>query len=283
MKKTLIIATSLAAVLLSSCVKDSQEYKDLQAVNDSLEAVNASKDKEMANYLQALNEISDNFQAIAASESLINADAADENIKYDAAQRINKNLKLMAEALQKNRQKIAQLQQMAKKSGNQNKELQETIARLQQQLEARAFSMDSLADVLRQKDERIFQLDSAVTKLTEENIQKTALIAQQEDEMSSAYYVFGSNKELKAQRIITKEGVFKRSQILQKHFNKDYFVKVDIRTTTKIPLYSKKARILTSHPDKSYELKDENGNKTLYIKDYKQFWSISKYLVVRTD
>ena len=96
MKKTLIIATSLAAVLLSSCVKDSQEYKDLQAVNDSLEAVNASKDKEMANYLQALNEISDNFQAIAASESLINADAADENIKYDAAQRINKNLKLMA-------------------------------------------------------------------------------------------------------------------------------------------------------------------------------------------
>ena len=113
MKKTLIIATSLAAVLLSSCVKDSQEYKDLQAVNDSLEAVNASKDKEMANYLQALNEISDNFQAIAASESLINADAADENIKYDAAQRINKNLKLMAEALQKNRQKIAQLQQMA--------------------------------------------------------------------------------------------------------------------------------------------------------------------------
>ena len=61
------------------------------------------------------------------------------------------------------------------------------------------------------------------------------------------------------------------------------FVKVDIRTTTKIPLYSKKARILTSHPDKSYELKDENGNKTLYIKDYKQFWSISKYLVVRTD
>ena len=172
---------------------------------------------------------------------------------------------------------------MVKKSGNNNKDLQATIDRLTKELQARAYAMDSITNVLKQKDERIFQLDSAVGILTEDNAQKTLLISQQEDELSSAYYVFGSKKELKAQNIITKEGVFKRSEILQKDFNKDYFVKVDIRTTTKIPLYSKKARILTAHPIKSYELKDENGNKTLYIKDAKAFWSISKYLVVRTD
>ena len=112
---------------------------------------------------------------------------------------------------------------------------------------------------------------------------QAAIIAQQSDEMSSAWYVFGTKKELKAQNIITKNGIFSKSQILQADFNRDYFVKIDIRNTKSIPLYSKKATILTSHPKGSYSIKEENGNKIITISDPKEFWSISKYLVVRTD
>lgn len=279
----LTTAALAATLILSSCVKDSQDYKDLQAEKDSLEAVSSSKDKELSKYLETINEISDNFESIMASESLINEDASSENIKNDAAQRINNNLKLMAQALQKNREKISQLQKLSAKNGNKNKELLATIERLTQQLESKTLAMDSITNVLKQKDERIFQLDSAVGRLTEEVTQQSTIISQQADELSSAYYVFGTKKELKSQKIITKEGIFKRSQVLQKDFNKDYFVKVDIRSTTKIPLYSKKAKLLTAHPEKSFEITEENGNKTLVIKDSKLFWSISKYLVVRTD
>ncbi len=272
-----------ACLALSGCVKDSAEYKALQQTNDSLEAVNASKEKDLDNYLKTLNEIADNFDAIAQSEKLINKDAQQETLKDDAAARINGNLKTMLQALDENKKKIAKLQAINKKFGSNNAELERTIARLENDLQARTIAYDSIAEVLKKKDERIFALDAEVGKLNVEKQEQAAIIAQQADEMSSGWYVFGTKKELKAQNIITKDGIFSKSKILQADFNRDYFVKVDIRNTKTIPLYSKKATVLTSHPKSSYSISEENGNKVISIKDPKEFWSISKYLVVRTD
>ena len=64
--------------------------------------------------------------------------------------------------------------------------------------------------------------------------------------------------------------------------NKDYFTQVDIRTTKEIKLYSKDADILTTHPAGSYALeKDDKGQLTLKITNPKDFWSVSKYLVIQ--
>ncbi len=281
MKKIFFLA--IAALAFNGCVKDSAEYKALQQTNDSLMAVNQSKEKDLDNYLKTLNEIADNFDAIAQSESLINKDAQQEALKDDAAARINGNLKSMLNALENNKKKIEQLKAINKKFGNNNAELQKTLERLEAQLQEKTIAIDSITGILKQKDERIFALDAEVGKLTEDNSMQAAIIAQQSDEMSSAWYVFGTKKELKAQNIITKNGIFSKSQILQADFNRDYFVKIDIRNTKSIPLYSKKATILTSHPKGSYSIKEENGNKIITISDPKEFWSISKYLVVRTD
>lgn len=65
-------------------------------------------------------------------------------------------------------------------------------------------------------------------------------------------------------------------------FNKDYFTEIDIRTTKTIELYSKSAKILTSHPDGSYTLeKNSKGEYVLSITNAKYFWSLSKYLVIQ--
>ncbi len=281
MKKVIFwVAATLA---LTGCVKDSAEYKALQQTNDSLMAVNQSKEKDLDNYLKTLNEIADNFDAIAQSESLINKDAQQEALKNDAAARINGNLKSMLNALENNKKKIEQLKAINKKFGANNAELQKTLERLEAQLQEKTLAIDSITGILKQKDERIFALDAEVGKLTEDNSMQAAIIAQQNEEMSAAWFVFGTKKELKAQKIITKEGIFSKTKILQADFNKEYFVKIDIRNTKSIPLYSKKATILTSHPKGSYSIKEENGNKIITISDPKEFWSISKYLVVRTD
>ena len=64
--------------------------------------------------------------------------------------------------------------------------------------------------------------------------------------------------------------------------NKDYFTQVDIRTTKEIKLYSKDADILTTHPTGSYALeKDDKDQLTLKITNPKEFWSVSKYLVIQ--
>ena len=69
--------------------------------------------------------------------------------------------------------------------------------------------------------------------------------------------------------------------MLQSNFNKNYFTKIDIRVDKEIKLYSKDARMLTSHPAGSYTLQpDAQKQYVLRITNPQQFWSTSKYLVV---
>ena len=82
---------------------------------------------------------------------------------------------------------------------------------------------------------------------------------------------------------IDKYRTFQKGQVLKdSDINKDYFTQVDIRTTKEIKLYSKDADILTTHPAGSYALeKDDKGQLTLKITNPKDFWSVSKYLVIQ--
>ena len=112
--------------------------------------------------------------------------------------------------------------------------------------------------------------------LTAENEQKAQTISTQDKQLNTAWYVFGTKKELKSQKIIDD------GKVLQGSFNKNYFTKIDIRVDKEIKLYSKSAKILTTHPSSSYSLsKDTNGQYVLRITDPASFWSTSKYLVVQ--
>lgn len=76
--------------------------------------------------------------------------------------------------------------------------------------------------------------------------------------------------------------VQKGSVLKDGDINKDYFTQIDIRTTKEIKLYSKDADVLTTHPTGSYALdKDDKGLLTLRITNPKEFWSVSKYLVIQ--
>jgi len=70
--------------------------------------------------------------------------------------------------------------------------------------------------------------------------------------------------------------------VLQANFNKSYFTKIDIRVDKVIKLYSKSAKILTTHPSGSYTLQRDASNQyVLRVSDPQLFWSTSKYLVVQ--
>ena len=88
---------------------------------------------------------------------------------------------------------------------------------------------------------------------------------------------------MKDQKILSGSGLFKKGSVLKDgDVNKDYFTQVDIRTTKEIKLYSKDADILTTHPTDSYALeKDDKGQLTLKVTNPKEFWSVSKYLVIQ--
>lgn len=115
-----------------------------------------------------------------------------------------------------------------------------------------------------------FKLNNTISKKTV-SPEEEAL----EKQLNTAWFVFGTKKELMDQKIILDDK-------LQPTLNKDYFTQVDIRKETSIKLYSKAAMILTPHSDNSFFLeRDSNNQYVINIIDPEEFWSLSKYLVVR--
>ena len=81
--------------------------------------------------------------------------------------------------------------------------------------------------------------------------------------------------------ILSKGGLFQSSAISKQGFDKTQFVEGNKRELELIPLNTKKAKIMTTHPESSYQINEgEEGAQTLQILDKEAFWSMSNYLVV---
>jgi hypothetical protein len=112
------------------------------------------------------------------------------------------------------------------------------------------------------------------------------LTKQMEKDMNTAYFTYGTYKELNEKGIVEKKGGFlglgKKEELATAFVkNRSYFTELDIREIKTIPLHGTKAKIMSIHPEGSYVLKEgDNGYSTLDITDPTQFWSVSKFLVV---
>lgn len=195
---------------------------------------------------------------------------------------MKENIQFIAERMKQNRELIAKLQKQLESSTLKGGQLKKTIENLTTQLEEKDKQLLALREELDKKDihisvldETIGNLNTNVNNLTADNQQKAETISSQDKQLNTAWYVFGTKKELKGQRIL--EG----GKVMNGNFNKNYFTKVDIRNTTEIKLYSKSAKLLTAHPASSYSLvRDASQQYVLRISNPQIFWSTSKYLVI---
>lgn len=287
MKKLLLACT--CATLLVSCGQNSAEYKKLKAENDSLKIENTKATSEMNEILTTLNDVEADIQSIRDAENYLNMQqqTGGEFSKSNREQ-IKQNMQLISETLKKNKETISQLEDKLKKSGIQSAALKKTINRLSSELDQKATMIVALQEDLAKKNVRIQELDEMVSSLNEdvESLATTAAaqsekLNEQDKAINTAYYCFGTAKELKDQKILSGGGLFSKSKVLQSGFNKDYFISVDVREVKEIPLFAGKAKLKSNHPEGSYEfVKDEDGNITLNITDPKTFWSLGKYLVI---
>lgn len=270
------------ALLLYGC----KEYKapvanrPTVAKDDSLQQIISLRDTQINNMMATMNEIQEGFNEISEAENRVNLIQDDE--RADKASQIKEDIKFIADRMQQNRELIKKLQGQLRDSDFKSQELKKVIANMLRQLDEKDQQLQQLRAELDAKnihiaelDETISNLNNNVTELKSESDEKSQIINNQETQLNTAWYVFGTRPELKDQRILMGD------KVLQQNFNKNYFTKIDIRVTREIKLYSKSARLLTSHPAGSYELtRDNNKMYTLAITNPQLFWSTSKYLVV---
>lgn len=287
---TFVFLTGL--LLLTSCGPIVLK-KDLDAaneVNDSLRVIQAEVEREMNMYLKAINDIQTTIEEIKQKQQILTVKKASEDLTASDMQQINDDLKCLGTLLEDNRKELQKLRAQAKKSTFHIQELQNTIKILTESLEEESRKVTLLTEelasknlVLQEMTEQLQTQENDLRLLEHETTQQKQQIAQQETALNSAWYAFGSKKELREQGILNRRGTFSQQRVLENDFNKDYFVKIYVRQTTEIPLYSSRAKILTTHPTSSYTLERKNKEYVLVIVDYKEFWSVSRYLVVEVD
>ena len=280
MKKLFLVAC-VAAFCLTGCSNgknDSAAQNTAQA--DSLNGIIAQKDSEINDLLGTLNEIEEGFQQISEAEHRVSLAKDGEGV--NKKQKLKEDIQFIADRMKQNRELIAKLQKQLANGTLKGAQLQKTIEGLQKQLEEKDAQLQTLREELDKKDIHIAALDETVNnlntktnRLTAESNQKTETINAQDKQIHTAWYVFGTKKELKEQSII------QDGKVMTGNFNKNYFTKVDIRNLSEIKLYSKSAKLLTIHPSSSYSLvRDANKQYTLHITNSQLFWSTSKYLGV---
>jgi predicted nucleic acid-binding Zn-ribbon protein len=282
-KEVLLIMVVSALIFSSSCVKNSSEYRKLQAQNDSLLLVNSRNMTEMEDILSLLNEVEDNFKTIKSAENYLSVQSnSTGELAPTAKEKIRLDMKFITETLEKNRQKIADLESKLEKSSLQSSQLQQTVNKLRLELDQKTMALVTLNEELEHKSKQISELSASVSNLSKDvqelRIQSNAqqqTINQQQKEITTVYYCFGTSNELKKQKILVNDQI-------GANFNRDYFIRVnDFNKLQTIQLWAKKGKLVSKHPDGSYEfVKDANNQVELRILDPANFWSLTKYLVV---
>lgn len=281
MKKLFILPVCLLA--LAACNGGKAVEEKAQQERDSLMQVIDEKENELNEIMGAINEVQEGFRQINEAEGRITVAKANPE-GGSAKDVIRDNISFIQETMEQNRAKIEQLREKLKTTTVNVEKLTKTIENLQAQLEAQNKNVQELEAQLAEKNlliatqgEQITNLNQNVNDLQSENQQKQETIQQQDKDMHTAWFVFGTKAELKEQKILEKGDVLKNG-----NFNKDYFTKIDIRIDREIKLYSKNAELLTTHPNGSYQLvKDAKKEYVLKIVDPAKFWSTSKYLVIQ--
>ena len=269
MKQIVFAAALGAAAALASCV-GRQVVVEAESQRDSLATVVSAKDSLINAVFADINAISENLALIKSRENLITVAGEAEGGRRPVEE-INNDIAAIDRLLRENKDKIASLQRSAallRKSNLRIESLEKMIADMNAQLGEKSAEVDRLR-------ERLAQMGVEVENLSGEKIEL-------QNQLNTVYYIVGPEKELRDAQIINKQGFIGRTLTVGRTGNLDSFTAADSRLLSEIPVGQKRASVVTSHPEDSYQLVTA-GDKViekLVITDPVRFWETSKVLII---
>ena len=281
MKKYLILL--LIPVLFACGRAAKKEAEAMKAKNDSLMAQSMQKDEAINEFIATVNDIQGTLDTIKMKENIINLSTnKTSELKLSAKDQIKSDITSIYMLMGKNKKELSDLTRKLKSSNMKVTELQKLVDRLQKDIADRNVDIEALRDklgklnILIETDNlRLDTLSNVVKQQSGKLNEQQKTLTQQDAALNTAYYIVGTEKDLK------KNGVIGKGDKLLSDFNKALFTKVDIRKLTEVSILSKKAKVISNHPTSSYKLVgDKKIVQSLQINDYKAFWSNVRYLVI---
>ena len=282
--KHIATAAALGVVaLLASCVSR-QVAVEAESRSDSLELVVSAKDSLINAVFADINAISENLALIKSRENLITVAGESEGGRRPVEE-IDNDIKAIDRLLRENRAKIESLQRSAaqlRKANLRIDGLEKMIADMNRQLAEKKAEVEQLRESLVRMGDEVKSLTEEVAVRSAEVENLSGEKVELQNQLNTVYYIVGPEKELRDAQIINKQGFIGRTLTVGRNSNFDSFTMTDSRLLSEIPVGQKRASVVTSHPEDSYQLVTA-GDKVvekLVITDPVRFWETSKVLII---
>jgi len=290
MKKVIYLALLTITTGFYSCKPDvsttdsdntnNEELAMLKSEKRELESQLAAKDSVLNESILLFNEIEDNLAMINFKEDEIRIKSQDVELAEDGKQWILQQIQNINQLREDNKRKVNQLAKQLKNKNNKIASLEKLVANLQ----GKIVDQDVEIDMLRSELE---DLDREYVELLEAYEAQSTMTLELMKDANKVFYAYGTEEELIANGVIVKEGGFigiGKKTNLKGDFNDDYFTEADLTKIKSIDVEGgKKVNLITDHPSSSYTIDSKDKQHTIKISNEKNFWKVSKYLVVIVD
>ncbi len=194
---------------------------------------------------------------------------------------IDQGMQQIERQMQANRAKVAELERKLKESGQQNSMMANQIASLKRSLENKDAEITQMRGRIADLEGEVEGWKSRYSGKIDELDSTNVVLEDTRTVANTAYYVIGTEKELKNKNIIVND----KKGFKPDGRTKSKFTAIDIRTTSSIVIGSsknikaKKVKLLPSRSSSSYKIEERGGNVYLEITNSDKFWE-SKYLAI---
>ncbi|MEZ4721059.1 MAG: hypothetical protein R2813_04180 [Flavobacteriales bacterium] len=288
----------MLTILFSCAGEDNDRVDELTKENADLKRTIKSQDSVVTRIGVGAKFVNSYLDSLARLEQAIQADLSAEQNDSVIADKV----KSIARLAHLNRKIIEDLRSTIGEDNLAAKLLLDHVVRLDEKVKAQEMSLaklkgelGSLGGELNQmlgeyaelqteymlKSEGLDKYKSKAEDLEKELSLKEQILSDKENELSRVYYFFGSKKELSTIGITKKSNLF--SQELNENINLNALNKADSRELGELDVPSTSIKLLSDHPENSYELKVGEHKTTIVIKDSGKFWSITKALIIQTN
>lgn len=278
-----VIIFMLTLSIFTSCKSDvpednsnNQQLMELRDEVAQLKLEKEMKDSIINESLAFFNEIQSNLESIGFKKDEIRIKSADPELTSDDKTWILEQIRHINFLRTENAKKVKELSNQLDKNNLRIKELEAMIEKLVQDIQAKDDQISTL-------QAELDNMDKEYSKLFDAYQEKEFMVDQLVDQINTVYYSYGTAAELEKNQVIERRngfiGIGKRITLLD-DFNEKYFAKIDMTKDKEIFIEGQDLKIITDHSSKSYTVVPVGANSKIKILDPREFWKISKYLVV---
>lgn len=291
----LLLVIVIAGIII---LKDKTQIEQLNQQNSNLNTTIEVRDSLVNEMTSTFDEIEQNLTFVRnkRAQMVVVPQEGVENQK----EILVADIKLMNEMLEESSIKIDELDKKLKASGIDIKSFKNKIAQLNKSVMEQDNNIQQLRTEVEQRDYKIAEMDVQIVQLKsdiaskEDSIEtksqiiaeKSQTIVEKENEMNTAFFVAGTYDELVNKGVLTKEGGFlgiAKNVTIRDDVKESNFTRLDMRNASQFPINTKKAKLVSEHPDNSYRLVEQNDKIAyLEIENPREFWKLTKYVIVET-